>query len=139
MAEKVGQGFPAGTVGWGGEETLPKGSKGGSQSHLTFGRQNPNLSKERPSLFNYSQQILKVMKKSRVNHPLGFPSGSAVKNPPVMQVRQEMPVRSQGLEDPLEEEMTTPSSILCLENPMERGTWWATVHGVTKSWTCLTD
>ena len=21
----------------------------------------------------------------------------------------------------------------CLENPMDRGTWWATVHGVTKS------
>ena len=24
-----------------------------------------------------------------------------------------------------------------LENPMERGAWWATVHGVTKSWTRL--
>ena len=23
----------------------------------------------------------------------------------------------------------------CLENPMDRGTWRATVHGVTKSWT----
>ena len=23
----------------------------------------------------------------------------------------------------------------CLENPMDRGGWWATVHGVTKSWT----
>ena len=22
-----------------------------------------------------------------------------------------------------------------LENPMFRGAWWATVHGVTKSWT----
>ena len=22
-----------------------------------------------------------------------------------------------------------------LENPMERGTWWATVHGVAKNWT----
>jgi len=25
----------------------------------------------------------------------------------------------------------------CLENPMERGAWWATVHGVAKSWTGL--
>ena len=25
----------------------------------------------------------------------------------------------------------------CLENPMDRGTWWATVHGVTKSQTRL--
>ena len=23
----------------------------------------------------------------------------------------------------------------CLENPMDRGAWWATVHGVAKSWT----
>ena len=27
----------------------------------------------------------------------------------------------------------------CLENPMDRGAWWATVHGVTKSWTQLSD
>ena len=26
-----------------------------------------------------------------------------------------------------------------LENPMDRGTWWATVHGVTKSWTQLSS
>ena len=25
----------------------------------------------------------------------------------------------------------------CLENPMERGAWWATVHRVTKSWVQL--
>ena len=25
----------------------------------------------------------------------------------------------------------------CLENPMDRGAWWATVHGVTKSSTQL--
>ena len=25
----------------------------------------------------------------------------------------------------------------CLENPMDRGAWWATVHGVTKNWTRL--
>ena len=24
-----------------------------------------------------------------------------------------------------------------LENPMDRGDWWATVHGVAKSWTLL--
>ena len=23
----------------------------------------------------------------------------------------------------------------CLEHPMDRGAWWATVHGVTKIWT----
>ena len=25
----------------------------------------------------------------------------------------------------------------CLENPIDRGAWWTTVHGVTKSWTPL--
>jgi len=28
-----------------------------------------------------------------------------------------------------------PLGYSCLENPMDRGSWWATVHGVTKSWT----
>ena len=26
-----------------------------------------------------------------------------------------------------------------LENSMDRGAWWATVHGVEKSWTQLSD
>ena len=27
----------------------------------------------------------------------------------------------------------------CMINPMDRGAWWATVHGVAKSWTQLSD
>ena len=27
----------------------------------------------------------------------------------------------------------------CLENPMDRGAWQVTIHGVTKSWTPLSD
>ena len=27
----------------------------------------------------------------------------------------------------------------CLENPMDRGAWWATIHGVTKSQTRLSN
>ena len=30
-----------------------------------------------------------------------------------------------------------PLQYSCLENPTDRGAWWATVHGVTKSWTRL--
>ena len=37
-----------------------------------------------------------------------------------------------GSEDPLEEGMATHCSISCLENSMDRGAWWAVVHGVTK-------
>ena len=33
----------------------------------------------------------------------------------------------------------TPLQYSCLENPMDGGASWATVHGVTKSWTQLSD
>ena len=32
-----------------------------------------------------------------------------------------------------------PLQYSCLENPMDRGAWRATVDGVTKSWTKLSD
>ena len=32
-----------------------------------------------------------------------------------------------------------PRQYSCLENPMDGGAWWATVHGVTKSRTRLSD
>ena len=32
-----------------------------------------------------------------------------------------------------------PLQYSCLENPMDRGTWWATVHGVSKNRTWLSD
>ena len=41
-----------------------------------------------------------------------------------------------GQEDPLEEGMATHSSS-CLENSLDRGTWWATVHRVAQSQTQL--
>ena len=48
-------------------------------------------------------------------------------------------VQSLGSEDPLEEGMSTHSSILAWRISMDRGAWRATVHGVTKSWTQLSD
>ena len=50
-----------------------------------------------------------------------------VKKLPAM---QETSVRSLGPDDVMEKEMATHSSILCLENPMDRGTWLSTVHGL---------
>ena len=32
-----------------------------------------------------------------------------------------------------------PLQYSCLGNPMDRGAWWATVHGVTKSWIRLSN
>ena len=56
-----------------------------------------------------------------------------------MQEMQETWVWSLGGEDPLEEEMATHSSILAWENPMDREAWQATVLGVAKSQTGLSD
>ena len=55
-----------------------------------------------------------------------------VKNPPAM---RETWVRSLDWEDPLEKGMVTYSSILAWRIPMDRGDWWAIVHGVAKSQT----
>ena len=33
----------------------------------------------------------------------------------------------------------TPLQYSCLESPMDRGAWWAAVHGVAKSRTRLSD
>jgi len=44
-----------------------------------------------------------------------------------------------GWENPLEEGMATYSDILAGRIPIDRGAWWATVHGITKSWTQLSD
>ena len=35
--------------------------------------------------------------------------------------------------------MANPLQYSCLENPMDGGAWWTTVHGVAKSWTRLSD
>ena len=32
-----------------------------------------------------------------------------------------------------------PLQYSCLENPMDRGAWWAAVHSAAKSWTPLSD
>jgi hypothetical protein len=67
---------------------------------------------------------------------MGFPgdasgkeSASSVGDPGLISGRK----RSPG------EENSYPLQYSCLENPMDRGAWWATVHGVTESWTQLSD
>ena len=44
-----------------------------------------------------------------------------------------------GWEDSLEEGVASHSSILAWRIPMNRGAWWAAVHGVVKSQTRLSD
>ena len=52
-----------------------------------------------------------------------------VKNLPAM---QETWIRSLSWEDLLEKEMATHFQYSCLENPMGRGAWQATVHGIER-------
>ena len=59
-----------------------------------------------------------------------------VKSPPAV---SEPWVRSLGWEDPLEKGVATHSSILGWRIPMDRGAWQATVCGVAKSWTQLSN
>ena len=59
-----------------------------------------------------------------------------VKKLTAIQETQVMLVHSMGWEDPLEEH-GNPLQHFCLKNPMDRGTWQATVQRVTKSETSL--
>ena len=63
---------------------------------------------------------------------MGFPSGSAVKNPPAI---RETWVLSLGQEDLLEVEMATHSSILAWKIPQTEQTGGPPVHGGVKSQT----
>ena len=59
-----------------------------------------------------------------------------VKNLPEM---QETWVGSLDWEDPPGEGKGYPLQCSCLENPMDRGAWGATVHRIAKSRTQLSD
>ena len=62
----------------------------------------------------------------------GFPDGSLVKNPHVS-VGDTGSIPGSGRSPG--EGNGNPRQYSCLENPMDAGAWWATVHGVAKSWT----
>ena len=57
------------------------------------------------------------------------PSGSVVKNLPALGTQ----VQSLGWEDRLEKGNGYQLQYSCLRNSMDRGAWWATVHGVSNS------
>ena len=65
-----------------------------------------------------------------LTHSVGFLSGLAVNNPPAN-------ARDVGSTTRLgrspREGNGNPLQYSCLENPMDRGAWWATVHEVAKN------
>ena len=56
-----------------------------------------------------------------------------VKNQPAMQEFEEAQFRSLGQEDSPGGGHGDSLQYPCLDNPMDRGAWWATVHWFTKS------
>ena len=58
-----------------------------------------------------------------------FPGGSVVKYPPVDEGDVDL---TPGLGRLLGEGNGNPLQYACLGNPMDRGTWWITIHRVTK-------
>ena len=68
-------------------------------------------------------------------HP-GFPGGSVGKESTCNVGDWDLIL---GLGRPPREGNGNPLQYSCLENPMDRGAWQATVHGVTKSWTQLSN
>ena len=63
---------------------------------------------------------------------MGFPGGSVVKNPPANTGDARDVDSIPGLGRSPGEGNGNPLQNSCLGNPMDKGAWWATVHGVTK-------
>ena len=76
----------------------------------------------KPGMENYPEQMLWNL--------WGFPDGSVVKNPPtnagdmgLIPGSGRSPGGGNG----------KPLQSSCLGNPMDRGAWWTTIHGVLKN------
>ena len=65
----------------------------------------------------------------------GFPGGSVVKNPPANAGDAGDMGSIPGSERSPWRRKWQPTPVFLLENSMDRGAWWAIVHGVAKSWT----
>ena len=81
------------------------------------------------------------MNKTKIKQGRGFPGGSAAKNLPADAEDVGLipdPGRSLIQEDPWRRKWN-PFQYSCLGNPMDRGAGRATIHGVTKSLTVLSD
>ena len=76
--------------------------------------------------------LFTIMNNATINTHVGFPDGSEVTASAcnagdlgLIPVSGRSPGEGNG----------SPFQYSCLENPTDGGAWWATVHGVAKSWT----
>ena len=82
----------------------------------------------------YGGGVIYVLVNMEKSFIVSLPGGSVVKNPPAN-------AGDVGLISEWERSFRGVNSNLlqyyCLDSPMDRGSWWATIHGVAKSWTWL--
>ena len=73
--------------------------------------------------------------KGLLEYTKGFPGGTAVKNQPANagNIRDACSIPGSGRSPGVGN--GNPLQYSCLENSMDRGAWWATVHGVAKNQT----
>ena len=84
----------------------------------------------------FFSDLVKYLAKFSTSVGMGFPGSSVVKNPPANAGDSGS---VSGLGRSSGEGNGNPLQYPCLENPMDRGAWQATVHGVAKSRTPLSD
>ena len=88
-------------------------------------------------ILEYGMKLAKaLLQKINLRYPKGFPCGSdskvsACNEGDLGSIPGSGRSPGEGNGNPLQHS--------CLENPMDRGAWWATVHGVAKSRTRLSD
>ena len=78
-----------------------------------------------------SMEVLQKIK-IELQHDSDFPNDSVVQNLLAYAGDQGS---NHGLGRSPGEGSGNPLQYSCLENPMDRGAWWVTFHGVAKSWT----
>ena len=116
---------------------LPKSKFEVCMSQSTRKTQKGLLYIEHLKLLKCYQSLIKCILMIRFpQHTLGFPCGSYDKqstcsagDPSLIPRSGRSPGERHGY----------PLQYSCLENPMDRGAWWALVHGVAKSQTQLSD
>ena len=77
--------------------------------------------------------FLSMYNRCTILYKLGFPGGSVLKNPPAISEDLRDVSSIPWLGRSHEVGNGNPLHYSCLENPMHRGAWWASGHGISKS------
>ena len=102
---------------------------------LKYGKEGSGKPRSRETAAAYIKSANVVFLKCNLSS--GFPGGTSGKEPPCHAggIRDVALIPGSGRSPGGGHH--NPLQYSCLENPMDRGAWWATVHGIAKSWTWL--